>query len=294
MTQPLRNAIQTFVDARGDANGFAATPLKGVGVIRVFTSTALVRSIYKPLVCLVLQGAKQVTVGPQTYTFSSGRSAIVLADVPAISRITQASRHEPYLAMAIDLDLSLITELASQMNLAGSRSEAASPVHVDETDAAALDCAVRLMRLLDRPEAIPVLQPSIARELHYWLLAGRHGHALRSLAAPDGTAHRIACAVALLRDQFERPLRVAQLAAAAGMSPSSFHYHFRSVTSLSPVQFQKQLRLIEARRRLLSEGIAANQAAFEVGYESVSQFTREYARLFGRPPRRDATASRAA
>jgi transcriptional regulator GlxA family with amidase domain len=154
------------------------------------------------------------------------------------------------------------------------------------------DAALRLVRLMDRPASLPVLQAQLVRELHYWLLAGRHGMAIRSLGWPGGHAPQVARAVALLRTGFARPLPVAQLAAEAGMSPSSFHRHFRAATTLSPLQFQKQLRLIEARRLMLSDGVSASSAAFAVGYESVPQFTREYGRLFGLPPVRDVEAAR--
>jgi AraC-like DNA-binding protein len=140
--------------------------------------------------------------------------------------------------------------------------------------------------------SVPVLQAQLVREMHYWLLAGKHGSAIRRLGWPDGHAQRVARAVAVLRAEFARQLPVERLAAVAGMSPSSFHQHFRAVTSLSPLQFQKHLRLIEARRLMMSEGGSASKAAFAVGYESVSQFTREYGRLFGLPPVKDAKAVR--
>lgn len=294
MTQALCCAVRRYVDVHGDMEGAAATPLPGVGMMRAFAPTGIVKSIYKPLVCLILQGAKQVTVGPGTYDFAAGQSAIVSADVPAVSRITRASRTEPYLALAIELDTAVLLDLAAQLSGPGSPGPAAPAVLVDDTDAEVADCALRLVRLLDRPEAIPLLRPSIGRELHYWLLAGRHGRAVRGFARPDGAAHRVARAVTVLRGEFNRPLRVERLAAVAGMSPSTFHHHFRAVTSLSPMQFQKQLRLIEARRRMLGDGLSASRAAFEVGYESVTQFTREYGRMFGLPPGRDRSGSQAA
>jgi len=148
------------------------------------------------------------------------------------------------------------------------------------------------MRLLDRPAAVPVLQAQLVREMHYWLLSGKHGAAIRRLGGPDSHAQRIARAVAVLRAEFAHPLPVERLAAVAGMSASSFHQHFRAMTSLSPLQFQKQLRLIEARRLMLAEGASASSAAFTVGYESVPQFTREYGRMFGQPPVRDMKAGR--
>ena len=147
-------------------------------------------------------------------------------------------------------------------------------------------------RLIERPASVPVLRTQLVREMHYWLLAGRHGAAIRRLGWPDSHVQRVARAVAVLRAEFAQPLRVARLAAVAGMSPSSFHQHFRAVTSLSPLQFQKQLRLIEARRLMLSDGVTSSSAAFAVGYESVSQFTREYGRMFGLPPVRETKAAR--
>ena len=294
MTQALQRAVRDYVDAHGDASGIAVTPLRGVGMMRAYKPTGLMKSIYKPLVCLILQGAKQVTAGAETYTFAAGQSALVSADVPIVSRVTRASRTEPYLALAIELDMTVLLDLSAQLGGSTDATTAVPAVLVDDTDAAVADCALRLMRLLDRADAIPVLHPAITRELHYWLLVGRHGRAVRGLACPGGAAQRIARAVAVLRGEFDRSLRVERLAAAAGMSPSSFHHHFRAVTSLSPIQFQKQLRLIEARRRMLDDGLPAGRAALEVGYESVTQFTREYGRMFGLPPGRDMSESRAA
>ncbi len=258
----------------------------------VYAPTALERSIYKPLVCLILQGAKQVVVGPDTHEFAAGRSAIVTAHIPAVSRVTRASRVEPYVALAIEFDMAVLHDLGSQT--AGKDAADAAAVLVDDMDVAVAGCALRLLGLMERPDAIPVLRPSIMRELHYWLLQGRHGTTIRRLARPSGAAYQVARAVAVLRDQFDRPLRVDDLAAVAGMSPSTFHHHFRAVTSLSPMQFQKQLRLIEARRRMLGEEGPVSRIAFAVGYESVPQFTREYARMFGLPPARDRCEARAA
>lgn len=294
MIADLPYLVRQYANAHADQDGVAATPLLGVGAMLAHAPTGLVKSIYKPLVCLVLQGAKQVTVGSDTHEFAAGQCAVVSADVPVMSRITRASRAEPYLALAIELDVATLLDLAGQVRGMEGASPAAAVVLVDDTDEAVADCALRLVRLLERPDAIPVLRPSIMRELHYWLLRGRHGTAIRGLARPDGAAHRIARAVAVLRGEFDRPLRVERLADLAGMSVSTFHHHFRAVTSLSPIQFQKQLRLIEARRRILGEGLPASRVAFAVGYESVPQFTREYARMFGLPPGRDRSEGRAA
>jgi AraC-like DNA-binding protein len=213
---------------------------------------------------------------------------LIAADVPTVSQTTVASVTEPYLSLVVELEPATIADLAVQMK--AIRGSDNAPVRVDPTDAEVADAALRLMRLFDRPETVPVLHAQLIREFHYWLLSGRHGVAVRRFGWPDGHAQRIGRAVAVLRAEFAQPLRVAQLAAVAGMSPSSFHQHFRAVTSLSPLQFQKQLRLIEARRLMTSDGASAISAAFAVGYESVPQFTREFGRMFGAPPVRDAKA----
>jgi len=243
------------------------------------------------LACLVLQGSKAVTMGTQSFAFSAGDSLLITADVPTVSQITRASAAAPYFSLVLDLNLPLIAELAVEMKL--GPVEQGVPVRVEPTDAEVADSALRLMRLIERPAALPVLHAQLLREMHYWLLVGRHGAAIRQLGWPAGHMQRVTRAIALLRAEFAQPLPVERLAAAAGMSPSSFYQHFRAATSLSPLQFQKQLRLIEARRLMTAEGVSASSAAFAVGYESVQHFTREYRRMFGLPPGKDAGAIRA-
>lgn len=286
----LLDAVRRHALAHADANGIAPTPIPGLTTVRATAPSGLVYAISRPLACLVVQGAKQVTLGTRAFPFSAGDSLLITADVPTVSQITRASSGAPYLSLVLELDPAVIAELVAEMKAAPVGDVA--PVRVEPTDAEVADAALRLMRLLDRPASVPVLQAQLVREKHYWLLAGRHGPAIRRLGWPDSHAQRVGKAVAVLRAEFARPLRVEHLAGVAGMSPSSFHQHFRSVTSLSPLQFQKQLRLIEARRLMQAEGLAASRAAFEVGYESVPQFTREYGRLFGLPPVRDARAAR--
>jgi len=206
--------------------------------------------------------------------------------------VTQASAAVPYMSLVVELDPAIIAELSLQME--GADAADASAVQADPTAAEVVEAATRMMRLLDRPAAVPVLGAALMRELHYWLLTGRHGAAVRRVGWPGGPVERVSRAVAVLRARYAEPLPVESLAAVAGMSPSSFHQHFRSVTSLSPLQFQKQLRLIAARRLMRGEGCSASSAAFAVGYESVPQFTREYGRMFGAPPARDAEAARLA
>lgn len=290
MTDALLDTVRRHVAAHADRHGVARTPIPGLAAIRATVPSDLIYAISGPLACLVLQGGKQVTMGPQTFRFEAGDSLLITADVPTVSRITRASAAAPYLSLVLDLDPGVIADLSMQMGPASSAGGGA--VRAEPTDADVADTALRLMRLLARPASLPMLQAALVREMHYWLLAGRHGAAIRRLGWPEGHARRVARAVAILRAEFARPLPVDRLAAAAGMSPSSFYHHFRAVTSLSPLQFQKQLRLIEARRLMASDGVSASSAAFAVGYESVSQFTREYRRMFGLPPVRDREAVR--
>jgi AraC-like DNA-binding protein len=278
------------VDTHGDAAGLAQTPVPGLTVIRIAEPSGLVHAIFQPLVCLVLQGAKQVSVGTDSITLNAGDSMLITVDIPTVSQVVKASSDKPYVSLVMHLDPAVIAELTLQMKAAPETN--GSALRNAPTDMEVSDAALRLMRLLDRPESVPVLHGQLVRELHYWLLAGRHGAAIRRLGWPDGHVQRITRAVTILRQEFAQPLPVERLAAAAGMSASSFHEHFRSVTSLSPRQFQKQLRLIEARRLMMSEGATASSAAFSVGYQSVPQFTREYGRMFGTPPARDAEATR--
>lgn len=292
MTDALLDAVRRYVQTYADPSGLAQTPIPGVTTIRATAPSGLVHAVSRPLVCLVLQGSKEIAMGTQTFAFHAGDSMLITADVPTVSQVTRASVAQPYLSLVVDLDLAVIAELAAQMRTAPPAD--GGPVRAEPTEAEVADAALRLMRLLERPEAVPVLHAQRMRELHYWLLAGRHGPAIRRLGWPDGPAQRIARAVAVLRADFMRPLPVDRLAETAGMSASSFHEHFRAITSLSPRQFQKQLRLIEARRLMIAEGATASGAAFTVGYESVSQFTREYRRMFGLPPARDTDAARSA
>lgn len=292
MSHTLISAVSRFADAHANGEGVATTPVAGLTLIRASAPSALQYAISNPMVVLVVQGAKRVSMNGVPYDFAAGESLFITADVPTVSRITQASVSTPYYSLVIDLDPVLIAELCGEMDARGDARVA--PVEVGETSAEVADTALRLVHLLDRPSAVPILSRQLLREMHYWLLAGRHGASIRRLGWPDSSVERIGRAVAHLRQHFASSIRIEDLAGLAGMSLSSFHQHFREVTSLSPLQFQKQLRLIEARRLMLAEGQMASQAAFSVGYESVPQFTREYGRLFGMPPGQDIRKARKA
>ncbi len=285
MTGTLLDAVHRYTATHADRAGLAQTPIRALTTIRSTVPSGLVHAVSRPIVCLVLQGRKQVTLGTETFDFGAGDSLLITADVPTVSQITQASGAAPYLSLVVDLDPATIAELTVQMEAVPVAD--GPPVWVEPTDVEVADAALRLMRLLERPGALPVLHAPLTRELHYWLLSGQHGAAIRRLGLPESHHGRAARAVAVVRAEFARPLRVERLASVAGMSPSSFFHHFQAATSLSPRQFQKQLRLIEARRLILSEGTSASGAAYAVGYESVPQFTRDYGRMFGLPPLKD-------
>jgi AraC-like DNA-binding protein len=290
MNNDLLTTAMRFAEIHADCDGIARTQIPGLFVVRETMPTALQYAINRPMVAIVLQGAKRVSLGPSTFEFSAGESLLISADVPTISQITRANRAAPYISVVVELDVAVVTELVSEM---GSPPYAeATAVRVDPTDAEVNDAALRLFRLLDRPEAVPVLKDQLVRELHFWLVSGKHGGAIRALGVQDGHAQRIGRVVNLLRAEFASALRVDYLADVAGMGLSSFHAHFRAITSLSPLQFQKQLRLIEARRLMVSEGLPVVGASFAVGYESVPQFTRDYGRFFGQTPARDVRKTR--
>lgn len=286
----LLHAVRRHGELHSDATGVAPTPIPGLMTVRATAPSGLLHAVSRPMVSLVVQGAKQVAMGTRIHPFAAGDSLLIAADVPIVSQIVRASPVAPYLSLVLELDPVIVAELSAEM--AAVPETDGDPVRVEPTEAETADAALRLMRLIDRPAALPVLQAQLVREMHFWLLAGRHGPAIRRLGWPDGPAQRVARAVAVLRAEYASAIPVERLAATAGMSPSSFHQHFRAATSLSPLQFQKHLRLIEARRLMQSEGASASSAAFAVGYESVPQFTREYGRMFGLSPARDARAAK--
>ena len=290
----LRRAVEHHAAIHADRDGLVRSAVEGLSMMRATAPNGITHAIYKPVVCVVLQGTKQVSMGGAVHSFEAGRSVIVPVDAPVVGRIVEASAARPYLALAVELDMGVMRDLMGEVVSAVEPPDGRTGLSVEDTTEAVADCAFRLVRLLDRPEAVPVLRGSIVRELHYWLLAGPHGGSLRRLAPLDSHAQRVGRAIAMLRADIAQAVSIERLADAAGMSASSFHQHFKSVTSLSPRQFHKQLRLLEARRLMAAEGLSASRAAFAVGYESVSQFTREYGRMFGASPRRDVVEARAA
>jgi AraC-like DNA-binding protein len=241
----------------------------------------------EPSIVLVAQGAKQLWVGGEAYRYDTSRFLVTSLDLPANSEVMAASPERPCVGLTLKLDLRVLVELTAHARLPRRDRAIGVGVGIGTATSAILAPFGRLLELLDEPDAIPVLAPLIQREIHYRLLMSDQAAKLRQIASVDGQGHRIAKAIDWLKLNYALPLRVEELAARVQMSTPTFHHHFRQLTAMSPLQYQKWLRLNEAKRLMLNEHLDVSSAAFKVGYESPSQFSREYSRLFGVPPKRD-------
>ncbi|WP_318388474.1 AraC family transcriptional regulator [Enterobacter sp.] len=284
MADSLFDLCRRYADACAGQDGVALTPIRGMTMVRTLHVGELQVAVSKPLIAMLLQGRKRVTTGADSFDYGAGEAMVIAADVPTVSQITQASLNAPYYSLVLELDLALIRDI--QAHLPPVQEHTAS-IRIEPFDDEVAAAAYRLVRLFDQQDALAVLGEGLLRELHYWLLRSTHGPAIRALGRVGSQAERIYRAVTLLREDFTRPIRIDELAAVAGMSVSAFHKHFRAITTLSPLQFQKQLRLIHARKMMLTEGKGIAPVAYAVGYVSVSHFTREYTRMFNTPPGRD-------
>jgi AraC-like DNA-binding protein len=293
MSSALKDAVLAYTDGRVSHDIFYPTAIDTLLLMRSDRETSPRRALYRPALCINVQGAKQVMLGDEVLDYAELQYLVVSVDLPVLGRITCAAPDKPFLAIALEIDVTLLREVMEQLGgPLRAPGESGLGVFVGNFTPPLAECALRLMRLLETPQAIPVLYPAILRELYYWLLTGPDGAAIGRLALPDSHTQRIAKAIHVMREDFASPVRVERLAAVASMSPSSFHQHFKAVTSMTPLQYQKQLRLLEARRLMTADAANAMNAAYQVGYESASQFSREYARMFGVPPKRDAAQLR--
>ncbi|MDG2523816.1 AraC family transcriptional regulator [Stenotrophomonas sp. HITSZ_GD] len=270
---------------------FAAFP--GAMLVRADQPSAAVSVVAEPMFCLVGQGVKRIVMGERVLQFGRGDSLAVTMSAPVASEIVRASPRSPYLAVGFALDTSLLAELVLTLPELAPPASSSGMVDLQPVAHDLLDAAVRAMRLLDDTASAPVLAPLIARELHYRLLTGPHGAVVRALVRGRGINAQIARAAAWIRRHYHEPLRIAELARLAALSESSLHRGFKAVTGMTPLEYQKRIRLQEARSRLLMEGSDAASVGFSVGYNSPSQFSREYARQFGLPPARDVAQLRA-
>lgn len=264
------------------------TPVRGLSLFRREEVTDPVSGMYEPSVCLIAQGAKRVQLGDESMTYDSHHFLITSVHLPTVVQIIEASPEKPYLGLRLMLDLREVSQLMLDSNLPQPRTQQSSRgMAVGEVTLPLISAFQRLLDLLGEENDIPILAPMIQREIIYRLLVGDQGARLRQMASAGSQSQQIARAIDWLKGNFSAPLRIEDLATQVNMSTSTFHHHFRTLTAMSPLQFQKMLRLNEARRLMLTERLDATSAAFNVGYESASQFSREYSRLFGTPPLRD-------
>src|SRR6187402_114356 len=288
MTPELTQALLRHTDSQA-SYGPTLTNVPGMVLLRSDHERPPSHLIFRPALCIVVQGAKWAVFGDRHMDYRAGQALIVSVETPALGRVAQASPTEPYLGIIIEFDLAIMRDVADTLGTPAPGGDGPrSGVFVTDFDGPLADCTLRLVRLMDTPQAIPLLQPAIMREMAYWLLSGPHRAEVARMVLANTHAQRVIAAIHRLRDRFAEPMRIDDLAAGAKMSASAFHRQFRRLTSMTPLQYQKQMRLLEARRLMVGEAASAEAAALAVGYESASQFSREYSRMFGLPPRRDA------
>ncbi|KPA98310.1 MULTISPECIES: AraC family transcriptional regulator [Pseudomonas] len=281
---PLAAVIDQHVGEPGDC----ATAIPGLVLFRRDQVAPPSVCMVEPSLILVARGEKSLWIGGEGYAYDPSRFLVTSLDLPANSEVVVASAEQPCIGLVLKLDVSILAELIAKVGLPPARDRVQGKGAGIGSMTEALEMAVgRLLALLDEPEAIPVLAPLVLREIHYRLLHSDQSARLRQITAVDGQGYRIAKAIDWLKLNFSMPLRIDELAARVQMSAPTFHHHFRQLTAMSPLQYQKWLRLNEARRLMLNERLDVSRAAFAVGYESPSQFSREYGRLFGAAPRQD-------
>lgn len=283
-----RLELAALIERYCTADGPNPTPIDGLSLFRASSTSTPICAVYRSVLAVAAQGSKRLSLADEAFQYDSQHYLITSVDLPVIGQITEASPERPYLCAVFDMDPRKIAELAGSMQLAPlPPGTGALGLGVSPLTTSVMDAFLRLVRLLDTPDDIPVLAPLREQELLYRLLTGAQGQRLRSIAATDSQGHRTARAIDWIKGNFDQPLSIDALADAVNMSKSSLHHHFKALTAMSPLQYQKQIRLQEARKMMLTEAIDAATVARRVGYESPSQFSREYRRLFGAPPLRD-------
>ncbi|PHN62054.1 AraC family transcriptional regulator [Pseudomonas viridiflava] len=276
-------------------DGLHTTPVPGVSLVRSGAPTVPMPVVYEPTLCLIVQGRKQVAAGTLSYVYDASTYLVASVDMPVMGSVIEASEALPYLCLVLDLDMTILSELALRHPAISEPSDLPTAgIELNATTPELLDAAARLAGLLDAPHDIDALAPLIIREMLYRLLSESGNGIVRQLARADSRLRQIAKAIAWMREHYRQGCRIDDIAELAGMSRSTFHAHFKAVTSMSPLEFRSQLRLQEARRLMVAEAVDAAGAGYQVGYESPSQFSRDYVRLFGLPPARDASRLRSA
>lgn len=283
--------LAALIDRHAGTDGNFDTILPRVGVIRSSSRTTPVHTLYKPSCCIVAQGRKRATIGETTYIYDPSQYLVVGVDLPVIGAVTEASADAPYLCLRLELDRGLLSEMIAGPS---RRDKSPAAARVSATTAPLIDAAARMLRLIDTPEDVPVLAPLVEREILHRLLSGPQGGLLRQIANGESRLNQIGRAVDFICRNFGTPFAIDDLADIAGMSSSSFYEHFRAAMAMSPLQFRTQIRLQEARRLMVVEGLTAAEAGFRVGYDSPSQFSRDYVRVHRETPRRDVARMRMA
>lgn len=284
--------LSKLIDKYCEADGARRTAIEPLWMSRSTGLNLKVPTmIYKPCLCLIVSGAKDVTLGQEVYRYQPGQVLAASVDLPLVGHVTMASEDAPYRSLSLDLDGKIIGELVANMDIKiGADGESPRGLFVEQTTEHLTNAVLRVGELLDQPDDIPVMLPLLMREVHYRLLCTGKGPVIAALAIGGSNMQRISAALQVIKHNFNKPLKVEELASHAKMSPSSFHHHFKQITAMTPLQYQKHLRLTEARQIMLAEMKDAASTAYEVGYESTSQFSREYTRMFGAPPMRDVAA----
>jgi AraC-like DNA-binding protein len=295
MTLPFSpyHEIASIIARFADTDGEFKTPIGSVFLNRRSAPTQPLHTAYRPCFALVVQGTKSLQLGSDTFRYGAGHYLLTSLDLPVISRVTEASAEVPHLCLAMAIESERLRDLLGRVNIPRPAStDGMRGMAVNIAPPELLDASVRLLRLLDRPGEIAAMAPLIEQEILYRILTGPDGPRLLHIAMAESHSNKIARAVAWLKENYARILRIEELADHIGMSVSSFHHHFKAVTAMTPMQFQKQLRLHEARRLMLVEQLDAGTAGHRVGYQSPSQFSREYSRLYGLSPMRDVDGTR--
>ena len=285
MVEP--NELAELIARYATSDGVHPTPHPRLFLVRLSQPTLPQHAVHEPALCIIAQGRKQVTIGPKAYVYDPSKYFVVSVDVPVTGRVVEATPQRPYLCFRLDLDTSLLGTTILECPPPVDPREAVPGVTMSALTTEIRDAALRLLRLLATPADYPALAPLAEREILYRLLSGEQGATIRQIALADSNARRVGRAIEWIRRNYREELRIEALASVAAMSRSALHAHFKTVTAMSPLQYQKQLRLQEARRLMMGEAMDAARAAYEVGYDSPSQFSREYRRLFGNPPARD-------
>jgi AraC-like DNA-binding protein len=290
MLSDLAHAVERYTDAQNGQSPFE-TAIAGLTILRSNQEKRPNHLIFKPALCITVQGAKSAMFGHQRFEYGAGKALVVSVEMPGFGTVVEASPSEPFLGIILEFDITILRKVIDEMASPPAASlKVSKGVCVADFDGPLADCALRMVQLLDTPKAIPMLYPAIMREVCYWLLTGPQGGDVLTLTLANSHTQRMVAAIHTLRDRFAESVRIEELASIARMSPSAFHRQFKAITSMTPLQYQKQLRLLEARRLMVSEAANVETAAFQVGYESPSQFSREYSRMFAMSPRRDVVA----